>query len=46
LPTVPVPLRPGDADVALELQQALNNVYDLNRFDLEIDYSKPPEIAL
>lgn len=46
LPTVPVPLLSGDADVPLDLRQAMNNVYDLNRFDLDIDYSRPPEIPL
>ena len=29
LPVVPVPLLPADTDVALDLQQALTNVYDL-----------------
>jgi hypothetical protein len=46
LPVVPVPLLPGDADVPLDLQQALTNVYDLLGYDLAIDYSRPPEIAL
>ena len=46
LPTVPVPLLPGDADVFLDLQQALTNIYDLCRYDLEIDYSNPPETPL
>jgi hypothetical protein len=46
LPVVPVPLLPGDADVPLDLQQALTNVYDLLRYDLAIDYSQPPEFPL
>jgi hypothetical protein len=46
LPVVPVPLLPGDADVALDLQQALTNVYDLLGYDVAIDYSRPPEQPL
>ncbi len=46
LPVVPVPLLPPDAEVALDLQQALTNVYDLLGYDLAIDYSGPPEISL
>ena len=46
LPVVPVPLLPGDADVPLDLQQALTNVYDLAGYDLAVDYSKPPEVPL
>jgi hypothetical protein len=46
LPTVPIPLLPGDADVYLDLQQALTNVYDLLGYDLAVDYSRPPEIPL
>ncbi len=46
LPSVPVPLLPGDADVGLDLQAALTNVYDVVGYDLAIDYSKPPEAPL
>ena len=46
LPAVPVPLLPDDADVSLDLQQALTNVYDLLGYDLAIDYSGPPELPL
>jgi hypothetical protein len=46
LPSVPVPLLPGDRDVILELQLALSNVYDLLGYDLAVDYHKPPEVAL
>jgi hypothetical protein len=42
LPTIPVPLLPGDADVPLDLQLALTTVYDLSEYDLEIDYTQPP----
>jgi hypothetical protein len=46
LPTVPVPLLSGDADVPLDLQLALTTVYDLLGYDLAVDYSQPPPIPL
>jgi hypothetical protein len=46
LPTIPVPLLPGDRDVELDLQAALHDLYDPFNFDLVLDYSKPPEIPL
>jgi hypothetical protein len=46
LPVVPVPLLEGDPDVALDLQQALTNVYDLFGYELLIDYTRPPEMAM
>lgn len=39
LPTVPVPLRPPDADAVLDLQAALTAVYDEAGYDLSIDYN-------
>jgi hypothetical protein len=46
LPTVSVPLLPGDADVPLDLQLALTTIYDLLNYDLAIDYTHPPEVPL
>jgi hypothetical protein len=46
LPVLSLPLLPGDADVQLDLQAALNNLYDALRYDLSLDYSRPPEIPL
>ncbi|HYN88952.1 MAG TPA: DUF4058 family protein [Ardenticatenaceae bacterium] len=46
LPSVPVPLRPPDADAILDLQQILTAVYDLLGLDLAIDYRQPPEIPV
>jgi hypothetical protein len=43
LPTVPVPLLPGDADVSLELQQLFSTVYDVSGYDLLINYTRPPK---
>lgn len=41
-PWVPIPLRTGDADAKLDLQQALNSVYDRSSYDLTIDYGSEP----
>jgi hypothetical protein len=43
LPTVPIPPLPGDADVPLELQQAMN---DGCAYGASIDYSRRAEIPL
>lgn len=45
LPTIAIPLRPGDADVPLDLQAALARVYEDGPFD-SIDYSRPCEPPL
>jgi hypothetical protein len=42
LPTIPVPLRPGDPEPTLPLNQLLHDLYDRARYDLAIDYSQPP----
>ena len=46
LPTVRVPLLEPDPDVPLDLQQAFATIYDLSRYDLAIDYTKPPDVPL
>ena len=46
LPTVPVPLLKGDADVPLDLQKAFSDVYDAGGFDLVVDYCQPPDVEL
>lgn len=46
LPTVPVPLREPDPDVPLDLQAAFSTCYDEARYDLDVDYSGPPEPPL
>jgi len=46
LPTIPVPLLAGDADVPLDLQQAQTSVYDLIGYDAILDYSSSPAVAL
>jgi hypothetical protein len=42
LPTVLVPLLPGDADIPLDLQQALTTIYDIIGYGELVDYSQPP----
>lgn len=46
LPTVPVPLLPGDADVPLDVQAAFTTVYDAVGYDLAVDYTRPSEVPL
>jgi hypothetical protein len=46
LPTVPIPLLPGDADVLLDLQATFTAVYDLLGYNLAVDYHQPPELPL
>jgi len=46
LPVIPVPLLPGDQDVALDLQAVFTTMYDLLGYDLAVDYTQPPDIPL
>lgn len=46
LPTIPVPLHPADDDVTLNLQLALDTIYDTLNYDLTVDYTRPSEPPL
>jgi len=46
LPVLPVPLRPGEADVALDLQAVLDTAYERAGYDLDVDYARPPAAPL
>jgi hypothetical protein len=46
LPTVPIPLLAGDADVPLDLQQAITSVYDTFHYARMINYRRPPTLPL
>lgn len=51
LPKIPIPLRPGDEDAILDLQDALDLSYERGRYAYLIDYDHsprflPPEIAV
>jgi hypothetical protein len=45
LPSIAVPLREGEGEVSLPLQQLIDQVYRNGRYD-RTDYSKPCEPAL
>lgn len=42
LPIIPVPLKEPDPDAVLDLQNALNTIYDEAGYDLSIDYHQSP----
>jgi hypothetical protein len=42
LPVIKVPLRGNDPDVPLDLQDALNHVYEIGGYDVDIDYAADP----
>src|SRR5215813_13349002 len=42
LPTIPIPLLAPDPPVPLELGQALHTAYERARYDLRVDYRRPP----
>ncbi len=46
LPRVRIPLLPEDRDVVLDLQAVATRCYDAARYDLDIDYSQLPPVAL
>jgi hypothetical protein len=41
LPTVPVPLLPGDPDVPLDLQSVFRAAYEPSLFDRRLPYEQP-----
>ncbi len=46
LPQIPIPLLAGDPDVSLDLQQALDTIYDALSYDLSVDYTRPSDVPL
>ncbi len=42
LPTIPIPLREGEAEPQVDRQQVLNTAYDRGAYDLAIDYRLEP----
>lgn len=46
LPVIRVPLRPGERDAALDLQELVDQCYDRGRYGRKLDYTKPPESPL
>ncbi len=41
LPALPIPLRPTDHDVLLDLQPLIDQIYERGRYAEDIDYSEP-----
>lgn len=46
LPKIPIPLKEGDDDVWLDLQEALNRTYDRGGYDYALDYGQEPSPPL
>ena len=46
LPVIPIPLWNGDPDAQLDLQLAMDTIYDASGYDMLADYTRPPEIPL
>jgi len=46
LPEVPVPLRRGEPEARLPINQLLADIYTRAHYDLRIDYRQPPEPPL
>ena len=46
LPSIPIPLKEGDPDVTLDLQNVFTTVYDRARYELSINYDVPLSPAL
>ena len=46
LPVITVPLQAEDSEVTLDLQLALNTIYDTLNYDLIIDCSQMPQPPL
>lgn len=42
IPTIPVPLLPGDDEPELPLNAVLHGLYERARYDLRLNYAKPP----
>jgi hypothetical protein len=42
IPDIPIPLRPGEVEPVLPLNQLLHTLYDRAGYDLGIDYRQPP----
>ena len=46
IPGFPLPLKVGDAEPLVNLNEILNGVYERAGFDLRLDYALPPEPPL
>lgn len=46
LAAIPIPLRPTDSDVLLDLQPLVDHVYESGRYSVDLDYTEPLEPPL
>lgn len=46
LPRLRIPLRPGDADVVVDLQPPINHTYARGRYGTRLHYDRPPDSPL
>jgi hypothetical protein len=46
LPIIPIPVKSGDPDARLDLQAALDSIYDRAGYDLDVDYRGEPNPPL
>lgn len=46
LPRIRIPLRPDDTDIVLDVQAVFTRCYEAARYDLDLDYTQPPPVAL
>jgi hypothetical protein len=46
IPPIPIPLLPKDPEPSLDLNAVLHALYERARFDLRLDYTKPPVPSL
>lgn len=46
IPSFPLPLKAGDVEPMVNLQELLNNIYEIASYDMAIDYSQEPVPSL
>jgi hypothetical protein len=46
LPTIPIPLRPPDPNIFIDLAAVFATTYEKGRYARALDYNKPPPISL
>jgi hypothetical protein len=46
LPSISIPLRPGDQELKLDLQPLLEQAYENGRYGRTTDYTQPPDPPL
>jgi len=44
IPAIPIPLRPGESEPELPLNELLHELYERGNYDLAVDYRRPPPL--